>query len=138
MEFLPNEILLKIFTQLPQRQLVIICLTVCKKWNQAIKQPWLFSTIHIYSTQQLKKVKLLADKARLIHGEPISSYVKCLKFHFMPQVNGMKEMMDLFMFPFLQSFEEPENGVFAAKRYKSVHNQLIEPTNFTLFGCRKG
>ncbi|CAO3611579.1 unnamed protein product [Cunninghamella blakesleeana] len=88
MEDLPNEILQSIFSQLSQKYITTQCSIVCKKWNKLVFQPSFYSTIHIYSTHQLKKFTQVAT-TKIINKRYIGHYVKGLNFHFMGSLLNM-------------------------------------------------
>ncbi|CAO3621521.1 unnamed protein product [Cunninghamella echinulata] len=127
MDSLPNEIIQNIFTFLPQKYAATVGSTVCKAWYQFLFQPSFYSTIHIYTKQQLKKCIQMA-KEKTIHTKPIGHYIQHLIFHFyckldiedlleitkiVPNIHSINGSMIIFPMEILPIFNDiPKNNNF--------------------------
>ncbi|CAO3633458.1 unnamed protein product [Cunninghamella echinulata] len=79
MDSLPIEILENILNCLPQRYAVTIGSTVCKTWHRIISLPSFYSTLHIYSEQQLKTcIRIAKEKKTLINIQHLIFYFPCI------------------------------------------------------------
>ncbi|CAO3648038.1 unnamed protein product [Cunninghamella blakesleeana] len=133
MNSLPNETLINILTYLPQKHAVTISSRVCKRWNLVIFHSSFYSTIHINSKDQLKKVIQLAKVNKVVtmdDDKPISHYVNHLIFHF--KYRPKEDLVTgLLAFPNLQSIDGLIFKYGVDQNYgESIYHQLNHPTNY--------
>ncbi|CAO3648026.1 unnamed protein product [Cunninghamella blakesleeana] len=131
MDNIPTEILLNIFTHLPQRFAITVCSIICKQWNKVINLPSFYSTIHIYSDRHMKKIIQLFKERKIMNRNNYTGYyVKRLLFHYKDSSpDTIKDL--LVVFPKLQYMDGLEHTYLTASECKSFYLQLQQPTDFT-------
>ncbi|CAO3648042.1 unnamed protein product [Cunninghamella blakesleeana] len=126
---LPNEILVNILNRLTQRFLFLICSIVCKKWNLIINQPPFYTTIHIRSEVQWKKViKDIKEKNDINNNDKhFSHYVQNLIFHYKPISS---KQLEISTFPSLQSISGLCHSPFLAEDFSKLYLEIKQPTDY--------
>ncbi|CAO3647999.1 unnamed protein product [Cunninghamella blakesleeana] len=132
MNVLPTELLENIFSNFSQRYIITILSTICKRWNNVINQPWLFSTLHIYNKKQLKRVTQLVENKKTINNKPIEFYVQRLIFHYEYSLKK-GDINILSVFPNLQHIDGLDDYYTTTYNNKAIYLQLQQPTKFSYF-----
>ncbi|KAI9302870.1 hypothetical protein BJ944DRAFT_269278 [Cunninghamella echinulata] len=132
MDSLPNEVLANILRRLSQRYAVTVGSTVCKAWHEIISQPFFYTTLHIYSEQQLKAcIRIAKEGTTLIDKQHLIFYFPCIL--------KKEEIIDLiFAFPAITS----TNGLIGESNYilkeaNSSYPPLEQLTHFSFWYVNK-
>ncbi|CAO3648269.1 unnamed protein product [Cunninghamella blakesleeana] len=128
MDTLPTEVLLSIFTHLPQKYAIGVCSTVCKNWNYITLQPSFYSTIYIYSEQYLLYLIRFIKEKKTHNHKPIANCVKRLILYYTPRKH---DLPDLSIFPYLQYIDGLNIEYSPTIFYKYNYLRLHRPTKFS-------